>query len=126
MKCIMEFDKKDYLPVLKLYIFGAPHCRQLDVIHKAFRETLIREAKKIKLKIPIDYPIDLYVVFIDPTTPDLDNLIDALYRALDAKASLKTVKYKGESILTDDGLIQKVIMSKFYPNGPLKNENRIP
>jgi hypothetical protein len=126
MKCILEIDNEPFPALLKLFIFGAPHVRQMDQtpsgiwLLQTYRSELIASAKKIQLKTPIDYPIDLYALFIDPTTPDLDNLIMALYQAMDAKA------FKGPSLLSDDGMIQKVTMSKFYPNGPVKNENRVP
>lgn len=66
------------------------------------------------VSMPIDEPIDLMVSFINPSSPDLDNLIMALFRALDGKT------LRGNGILSDDGLIHKVTMSKFYNQKPKK------
>lgn len=52
----------------------------------------------------LSVPVDLLVTFINPMSPDLDNLITALFRALDGKTG------KGPTILKDDGLISYVGM----------------
>jgi len=47
-------------------------------------------------------------VFIDPTSPDLDNLITAFYQAVDDDTGRP-------ALLLDDGLFQKVTMMKMFP-----------
>jgi hypothetical protein len=54
------------------------------------------------------------VFFVNPSTPDLGNAYLALEQALDGS----TLKAPG--IVTDDGLIQKVTMSKYFPQGKKK------
>jgi Holliday junction resolvase RusA-like endonuclease len=120
VKIFLKYDEQQFPPLLTLYIHGAPHRRQDKAVLKAYRDAIWQAAKDQGIFKPIDVPIDLRVTFIDPTSPDLDNILTALYRVLDGKA------LKGPSLLTDDGLIQAVNMMKFYPNGPLRSENRVP
>jgi hypothetical protein len=120
MKCQIEFNRAIFPPLLRMYIHGMPHRRQDKKTLQTVREKINKAAMQAGILGPIDEPIDLYVVFISPVSPDLDNCIAALYRALDAKA------LKGPSLLTDDGLISKVTMFKFYPTEKVKNENRVP
>lgn len=109
MRCIVSYKEDRYPPLLELYIFGAPHRRQHVAVLQKYRDDIVEAANAAKIKFPIAKPIDLSVLFIDPSSTDLDNLITALYRALDGKSLKRT------SLLTDDGLIQKVTMAKFYP-----------
>lgn len=109
MRCIISYKTDRNPPLLEMYIFGAPHRRQhLEVLQK-YRDGIIEAAEAAKITYPITEPLDLSVLFIHPVSPDLDNLITALYRAMDGK-SLKKV-----GLLKDDSLIQKVTMAKFYP-----------
>lgn len=109
MRCIIWYKEDRYPPLLELYIFGAPHRRQHLAVLQAYRDGIIEAADAAKINYPIDKPLDLSVLFINPSSTDLDNLITALYRALDGKS------LKKPSLLVDDGLIQKVTMAKFYP-----------
>lgn len=109
MRVIVAYKEDRYPPLLELYIFGAPHRRQHVEVLQKYRDCIIEAAEAAKIKYPITKPLDLSVLFIDPTSCDLDNLITALYRSLDGKALKKL------SLLADDGLIQKVTMAKFYP-----------
>lgn len=120
MKVILDYDRKEFPPILKLNIFGAPHRRQSRKDLNEYRRVLYAAWVQKVNELPIDQPIDVHVMFINPTSPDLDNCIMALYRALDGKT------LKGPSILTDDGLISSITASKFYPNDPTKSENRVP
>jgi Holliday junction resolvase RusA-like endonuclease len=52
----------------------------------------------------ISTPVDLSVTFINPTGPDLDNLLTALFQALDGKTG------NGPTLLADDRLISYVRM----------------
>lgn len=120
MRIIMQYDQSIFPPKLGMSIFGAPHRRQSNDVLEVYRDAIYRTAYDIGIRTAIDYPLDLNVLFVDPCSPDLDNCITALYRVLDAKA------LNGPSLLTDDGMIQSVHMAKFYPNGPLRSENRVP
>lgn len=120
MRTIMQYDSSIFPPKLGMSIFGAPHRRQSNDVLEVYRDSIYRAGFDLGFRMPIDWPLDVNVLFVDPCSPDLDNCITALYRVLDAKA------LKGPSLLADDGLIQSVHMAKFYPNGPLRSENRVP
>jgi Holliday junction resolvase RusA-like endonuclease len=104
MRCIAQYNMTSYPPVLTFYVHGAPHRRVHVALIKSYRAALIEACKHIGLAAPIDHPIDLVVVFIDPTSPDLDNLLTALYRALDGKTR--------RGVLVDDSLVHSVKMMK--------------
>jgi hypothetical protein len=108
MRCIVKFDERVYPPLLSLFIHGAPHRRMHVAMIQQYRDTLRKVRHAAGILTPIDFPIDLCVHFIRPTSPDLDNLLTALYQALDGGALRKP------GILTDDGLIQSVKMSKLF------------
>jgi Holliday junction resolvase RusA-like endonuclease len=74
-----------------------------------YRDDLQRAFNAAGIPMPIEHPIDLSVLFVNPTSPDIDNLLTALLRALDGKT------LRGPSCLADDGLISKATVSKFYP-----------
>lgn len=109
MKIIAQYVPAAHPPLLTLFIHDAPHRRMHIRTIEQYR-VFIREAcKKAGIETPITVPIDLSVLFINPSTPDLGNAYLALEQALDGS----TLKAPG--IVTDDGLIQKVTMSKFFP-----------
>lgn len=120
MKVYMKYDYNQFPPLLKMFVHGCPHYRQDNATFLQFRQAINNSADELGILYPIDEPIDLHVVFVDPTSPDLANCLMALYRAVDGKA------LKGKSLLTDDGLIQHCSMMKFYPSGRNKAENRVP
>ena len=113
MRTIIEFiERPGDLPLLRLYVHGAPHRRQHREVISRYRKELVEAAKAAKIKIPITTPIAVSVLFIDPTSGDLDNLITALWRAIDGKAS------SGLTVLSDDELIFSIERTaKFYPAG---------
>lgn len=100
MKIIADYKHQMPLPHLTLYIHGAPGIRVHRAVLQAYREDLRKVLLRMSLPIPISYYIELTAHFIDPETPDLDNLIMALYTALDGKS------LKKPGILVDDSLIQ--------------------
>ena len=103
-----ELDHSAFPPILKMIIHGAPHRREHIATIRAYRTALLIAARAIGVLEPIDYPIDMYVTMVNPTSPDNDNLLTALYRALDG-ATLGR-----ESVLTDDSLIQEVRIKKMF------------
>ncbi len=96
MRIVVRMDSKKQPPLLSLSIFGAPHRRQHYQVLQHYRAELKRALNEAGINTPIDYTIDLWLLFVDPTSPDYDNLLTALYRALDAKS------LKGPGILNGD------------------------
>ena len=93
MRCRLEYDHPRRL--LTAYIHGAPHRRIHRKILEQYRVELWRAAQEAGLE-QIKHNISLSAYFIDPTGPDLDNLIMALFQALDGKTG------KGPTLLKDD------------------------
>jgi len=109
MKIIAKLDDKRFPPILRLVIYDAPHRRVHHRIIQEYRGFLHKAFATAKIATPIDHPIDLYVNFVNPTSPDSDNLLTALYRAMDGKTM------KGPGILTDDALVNHDRIWKFFP-----------
>lgn len=111
MRCIVEYiERGDDLPLLRFYIHHAPHRRQHWKVIAQYRDELTAAAVAAKIPIPIKRSIALSVLFIDPSSPDLDNLVVALFRAIDGKSHHKP------TILKDDGLIETLEkVGKFFP-----------
>jgi hypothetical protein len=102
VRSIVEYlpaKNKDDLPVLRLYVHGAPHRRMHRAILAQYRKELYAETKKLSIKLPIKTPIEVNVTFINPTGPDIGNLYLALEQALDGKCG------QGPTVLADDSLI---------------------
>lgn len=119
MRTIVEFRERiGDLPLLQFYIHKAPHRRAGEKHHRViveYRDELVAAAKAAGVKVPIDVPVAVSVLFIDPSSPDLDNLVMALFRAIDGTSHSKP------TVLRDDGLIhclEKV--AKFYPDNRKK------
>lgn len=110
MKAKAKYDDSAFPPRLVFEIQGAPHERMSDVMISSYRVCLFMACFRADIEVPIRHKIDLVVTFVNPTSPDLDHLLVALYRALDSK----TLDRKF-AVLEDDGLIQHVTMGKFYP-----------
>jgi len=120
MKIKMHYNYLDFPPLITMSIWGCPHYRQDDRTIMAFRKAINKAASDAGILYPIDEVVDMNILFIDPTTPDNANSLMALYRAIDGKA------LKGKSLLTDDGLISKLTIMKFYPSERTRAENRVP
>jgi hypothetical protein len=101
MRVVAKLDYTKPTPQLSLSIFGAPHRRMHVAVIRQYREELRRACTEAGIKTPIDGVIDLWLLFVDPTSPDYDNLLCALYQAMDCKTLNGTGKTPG--ILTDDG-----------------------
>jgi hypothetical protein len=118
MRCHAHYDDRHHPPLLKLSVFDAPHRRMHIAVIKQYRQCLyeaIKRALEMKgVSLPIDWPIDLSVLFVNPSSPDLGNLFLALEQALDGKTLTKK-----NMVLTDDSLVSKVTMGKLYPFGPV-------
>jgi hypothetical protein len=103
-----ELDHTAFPPILKMIIHGAPHRREHIATIKAYRTALLIAARSIGILQPIDYPIDMYVTMVNPTSPDTDNLHTALFRALDGSTLGR------ESVLADDSLVQEMRIKKLF------------
>lgn len=111
LRTILEFvERENDLPLLRLYIHQALHRRQHYHAIAAYRDELVAAAKAANIHIPIKVPIAVSILFINPLSPDLDNLITALWRAMDGTSHRKP------TVLKDDGLIFSIERtSKYYP-----------
>lgn len=111
-------------PLMRITIHCAPHRRMTSAgelatttevlackrMLEAYRACLLFAGRRMGIRRPIDYPLDLEITFIDPTSPDLDNLITAFYQAVDDDTGSGR-----PALLLDDGLFQKVTMMKMFP-----------
>jgi hypothetical protein len=108
MKIIASYVATSFPPVLHLAIHDAPHRRMhIKTIHQ-YRKFLLEACARAGIKTPISDPIDLSVLFVNPSSCDLGNLYLALEQAMDSSTLLPP------GVVEDDSLIQKVIMIKFY------------
>lgn len=114
MQCVVKYFEQEHPPLLQFSIHDAPHRRMHVATIQRYRDELKTACSAAGIAIPIAEPIDLSVIFVNPSSPDLDNLLTALYQALDGHT------LKGTSVLIDDGLISKATVSKFYPGPPKK------
>jgi Holliday junction resolvase RusA-like endonuclease len=96
MRVKLQYDHRRRL--LTATIRGAPHRRIHREVLKQYRTELWRAAQEAGLY-QISHDISLSVLFVDPTSPDIDNLLVALFQALDGKTG------KGPTLLKDDGQI---------------------
>src|SRR5882757_5334883 len=88
MRVIADRVEQPGAPLMRLYIHDAPHRRMHMRTIQQFREVIRTAVQKAGFNTPIAYPIELSVVFVNPSSPDLDNLLTALFLAFDG-ATLK-------------------------------------
>ncbi len=100
MRIIISYRR----PILRMYIHDAPHRRMHHAILAEYRKQLWEAWIASGNRGTISEPIDLHVTFINPSSPDLDNLLTSLMQAMDGKTGKKP------TILKDDGLISYVGM----------------
>lgn len=93
MRVHLQYDHHRRL--LTATVRGAPHRRIHRRVLEQYRVEIWRAAKEAGLD-QMSHNISLSALFIDPTGPDLDNLITALFQALDGKTG------KGPTLLKDD------------------------
>lgn len=108
MRIIAQYDEQRHPPLLRFSIHDAPHRRMHIECIRQYRHALRFACMRAMIDFPIDHPIDLAVTFVNPSSPDLDNLLTALYQAMDGKT------LNGPGILTDDGLISHVSMGTLW------------
>lgn len=110
MKIIAKYHALYDPPLLQLWIHEAPHRRMHIKTIQAYRKVLYEAVghTSIGRQLPIRHEIDLDILFVNPSTPDLGNAYLALEQALDDMTLSKP------GIVADDSLIQKVTMCKFF------------
>lgn len=111
MKVIAKYHALYDPPLLQLWIHDAPHRRMHVKTIQAYRKIIYEAVRHTSIgrNMPIDHDIDLDVMFVNPSTPDLGNAYLALEQAMDNMTLTKP------GIVMDDSLIQKVTMSKYFP-----------
>lgn len=102
MRIVAKLDGSKMPALLHLSVWDAPHRRECERKHGLrviadYRKSILAAFDKAKIRYPIDTTVDLWIVFINPTSPDYDNLLTPLYRALDGATG------KGPAPLVDDG-----------------------
>lgn len=108
MRVIIDRIEQPHMPLLRMFIHGAPHRRQHRAIIKQYREILRAAFHEAGLQTPYAGLIDISLLFINPTSPDYDNLLTALFQALDGKTL-------GKGVLKDDNQIYTIHkMAKLY------------
>lgn len=93
MRVQLQYDHRRRL--LTANVRGAPHRRIHRKVLEQYRVEIWRAAQEVGLE-QMSHQISLSALFIDPTGPDLDNLVTALFQALDGKTG------KGPTLLKDD------------------------
>jgi len=116
MRIIAKYRDGAHPPLLILYIHDAPHRRQHVRVIQQYREALRSACTAAGIETPIDHDIDLSVLFVNPSSPDLGNSYLALEQALDGST------LKGPGILTDDSLISSMTVSKIFPHVKAKRQ----
>lgn len=115
MKIVVKYFPSEYPPMLQLSIHDAPHRREHIATLRQYRQSLYDACKAAGIAMPIDHPIDLHVMFIEPTSPDLGGSYLALEQCLDGKTMSKE-----NAVLVDDSLLSKVTMSTYFPHSSTK------
>lgn len=114
MRAVVKMTKKLHEPhLLQMYIHGAPHRRAHIAVIRQYREKLREAFEAAKITTPIKYPVDLWLMFVDPCSPDYDNLLTALYQAMDNKTL--TGQGRTPGLLADDGNVGTIRhLAKMY------------
>lgn len=115
MKIVVKYFPALHPPLLQLSVYDAPHRRMHIRVIQQYRQSLYDAISTAGVQLPIVHPIDLSVLFVEPSSPDLGNLYLALEQALDGGTLTKR-----NAVLVDDGLISKVTISKYFPHSGRK------
>jgi hypothetical protein len=126
MRCLHEEYLQDRSPpLLRLTIHGAPHrritapgplataqeSRAAAAIIDSYRVCLVLAGRRVGIFQPIQESIDLELTFIEPTSPDMDNLYVAFCQAADGGRF-----FGKKALLHDDSLISRVTLQKMFPS----------
>jgi hypothetical protein len=115
MKVIAKYHALYDPPLLQLWIHDAPHRRMHIKTIQSYRKVLFEAIRHTSIgrELPIQHPIELDVLLVNPSTPDIGNAYLALEQALDNTTLTKP------GIVEDDSLIQKITVAKYF-NGEKK------
>lgn len=82
---------------MRFFIHGAPHRRSHQAVLKQYRRALWDAGREAQIAAPLVNNVELSATVISPTSrPDLDNLLTALFQALDGKCG------QGPTLVADD------------------------
>lgn len=113
MRVIAKMEMRQATPLLSLIVHGAPHRRVHVATIRQYREELRKACTAAGIATPINHEVDLWLMFIDPCSPDYDNLLVALYQAMDCSTLNGTGKTPG--ILKDDSNVGVIrYLAKMY------------
>lgn len=110
MRVVAKYFPDKTPPLLQLSVFDAPHRRMHIKVIQQYRQKLYEACKGIGVPVPLETPVDLSILWVEPSSPDMGNLYLALEQALDGSTLTKA-----NAVLKDDSLIDKTTMSKYYP-----------
>ena len=103
MKIIVKLERDHFpFPLLRFVIYDAPHRRVHWRVLQAYREELRKAFIIAGITEMITEPVDYAMNWVNPTSPDNDNLLTALHRALDNKSLIKP------GLIADDSLLQSI------------------
>lgn len=111
MKIIVKYFPDRFPALLRMSIHDAPHRRMHMAVIQQYREALYGACVTAGVPVPLDEPTDLDLFFVNPASPDRGGSYLAFEQAVDGQT------LKGPAVFTDDGLIAKVTMDCFWPNG---------
>jgi hypothetical protein len=86
MEVIAERVEQPGAPLMRLHIHDAPNRALHRQTIRQYREIIRAAVEKVGFGTPYGGPIELKVVFVNPSSTDLGNLYLALEQALDGKA----------------------------------------
>ena len=115
MKIVAKYFPALHPPLLQLSVYDAPHRRMHIRVIQQYRQSLYEACKAADVPVPLENPVDLSVLFVEPSSPDLGNLYLALEQALDGGTLTKA-----NAVLVDDGLVSKATISKYFPHSGKK------
>lgn len=115
MRIIVKYFETHHPPLLQLSIHNAPHRREHIATLRRYRQALYVACKAAGMSLPIEHPIDLHVMFVEPSSPDLGGSYLALEQCMDGKTM-----QKDNAILVDDSLLSEVRMTKYFPHSAVK------
>jgi len=120
MKIIVKYFPDRFPALLRMAIHDAPHRRMHLAVIKQYRTALYDACATAGVPVPLDEPTDLDLFFVNPASPDRGGSYLAFEQAVDG-----TTLQPLPAVFTDDGLIAKVTMDCFWPNGAYDRRGQV-
>lgn len=120
MKIVVKYFTDRFPALLRLSIHDAPHRRMHLEVIRQYRKALFDACMTANVPVPLDEPTDIDLLFINPASPDRGGSYLAFEQAVDG-TTLKPIP----AVFTDDGLIARVTMDCFWPNGMYDNRGKV-